>query len=173
MTLDRLYQIVKEVKQDMDRLSIPYDNEVPIKVNRRLSRALGRCCYRGGKAYAIELSTIIINSDVQELKNTIAHELIHSATIGDNHGGKWKYYADKMTKSSNYTVTRLHDNTKLNYDALMSKYKYKTVCTTCGSEGHYSKKTNFIEHLIKHDGNGKPWYCSKCHKSQWKLVTLR
>lgn len=172
MTLDRLDQIIKEVKRDMNALNIPFDDTVPIKINTRLSRALGRCCYRSGKAYVIELSTVIINSDVQELKNTIAHELLHSATIGDHHGGMWKYYADKMTRGSKYTITRLHDTEKLNYDAMMSKYKYKTVCSGCGSEGRYTKKTNFINHLIRNNGNGKPWYCSRCHGSQWKLITL-
>ena len=173
MTLDRLNQIIKEVKRDMDEFDIPYDNDVPITVNRRLTRALGKCRYRDGKAYSIELSTVIISSDVQELKNTIAHELLHSVFVRDGHGGKWKYYADKMTKGSKYTITRLHDTSKLNIEALDSKYKYKAICTNCGSECRYNRKTRFIQNLINNNGNGSPWYCSGCHGRHWKLITLK
>lgn len=172
MTTLQLQTIIRQVKKDMDSVGIPYDKNVPITVNKRLKRALGVCKSRNNKAYAIELSGIIIASDLQELKNTICHELIHSATVGDNHGGKWRYYANKMTNSSNYTITRLHDGSKLNQSAIMKTYKYKVTCSKCGTTTHYSKKTSIIKTIMENDGNGYPWYCSKCHGSHWTVEEL-
>ena len=172
MKSNELLKIVNQVKSDMDSIGIPYDPKVPVVINNRLTRCLGMCRYRYGKAYVIELSNTIIASDIQELKNTICHELIHSATPGHHHGGKWKVYANKMTKSSNYTITRLHDTESLNQEAMIKNYKYKVVCSGCGSVSYYTRKTKFTNTLQNNNGDGNPWYCSKCHGHHWDLIEL-
>lgn len=174
MNTNQLNEIVKIVKSDMDKLNIPYENDVPIVINKRLSRSLGRCKYRCGVAFLIELSEVIIASELQELKNTICHELIHSACPYDNHGGMWLAYANKMTRNSEYTITRLHDTKGLNQELLKAKeqsYKYKVTCK-CGCTIKQKRKTDFIKNIEKFDGKSKYWRCSKCKSDEWKLETL-
>lgn len=174
MNQKQLEGIVKSVKLDMDKLNIPYNDNVPVVINKRLSRALGRCCYKYDVPYLIELSEVIIASELQELKNTICHELIHSACPQDCHGGMWKVYANKMTHNSDYTITRLHDVTKLNQDVRKQKqqpYKYKVTCQ-CGCSMKMKRKTDFIESIEKHNGRSVRWQCSKCKADQWTLETL-
>lgn len=174
MNQKQLEEIVKIVKSDMDKLNIPYKHDVPVVVNRRLSRALGRCTFRCGQATLVELSEVIIASELQELKNTICHELIHTACPQDHHGGMWLVYANKMTHNSNYTITRLHDVSVLNQNMLKAKrqpYKYKVTCR-CGCSMKMKRKTDFIKSIEKHNGESILWRCSKCGADQWTLETL-
>ncbi len=93
--LDRL---IKEVKFDMEAIGVPFNEECPIELNNKLSRALGRCKYRrdwNGSmyAYVIEINEMYFESATDnELKSTICHELIHSAKrcVNCGHKGFWK-----------------------------------------------------------------------------------
>ncbi len=159
-TEKNLYNLVTEVKKDMDALEIPYDDKVPFKFNTRAKRFNAVCRlkydeYFNKYAYLIEINrTYFIMQNLKGLKSTIAHELIHSAFPSDGHLGSWKEYAQKMTLNSNkkYEITRCTART---YNEPEPEYKYIVYCPDCGREWHYKIKCKGVK-------NVNNYICSGC-----------
>lgn len=128
--LDRL---AKEVKQDMRIAGVPYDQHCPIILSDyRMSRVLGQCEYAldGNKEYAkrIKINRLCFeNSEEQDIKNIICHELIHSAkecVITDcGHKGIWKIYAEQMEEKypDKYVIRRTTELGDKYYEALKKR----------------------------------------------------
>lgn len=154
-----LYELVEEVKKDMDQAHVPYNDECPIKLNNRLSRSLGRCRYKidgnGIKyAYVIEIQKLYFQyAEEQELKDTICHELIHSAAdcVYSGHTGSWKRYAELMEKNSKgkYTIERTSSSSEQYREAFYASkkasFKYEVYCPECGTIWRRRKKSKLIE----------------------------
>ena len=148
--LELLNKLVIDVKRDMDKLNVPYNDIVPFKINNRLSRALGRCIYKRINNEKVSVLLEIQgeyfkNGSINDIKDTICHELIHSAKdcVNSGHIGIWKKYADIMTLNSKYNIKRTQ-SVKIDVDE--SKYKYKVVCSKCGVTTYKKRKSKLIEH---------------------------
>lgn len=155
-----LYELVEKVKKDMDQAHVPYNDECPIKLNDRLSRALGRCRYKRNylderRPYVIEIQTLYLEHGTeQELMSTICHELIHSASdcVYSGHTGNWKRYAEIMEKCypNKYIIKRLttvgnqYANAKKEKQK-DSSYKYEAYCPKCGASWKRKSKCRLIE----------------------------
>lgn len=156
--LDRL---IKEVKFDMEVVGVSFNEECPIKLNNKLSRALGRCKYRrdwNGSmyAYVIEINEMYFESATDnELKSTICHELIHSCDKCINtqchHKGLWKVYARRMEVNypNKYLIKRITCSKQYN-EALRKKkensYKYEVYCPKCGATWRRKSKCKLVQH---------------------------
>jgi len=113
--------------------------------------------------YHISENTIYLNEylvdDEQELLNTIAHELIHSAGV-HNHGKEFKKYAELVNGlnlgyrvSTHYEgkdLTKIFKQKQKEYRA--SRPKYEVYCTECDSARVY----NFKHHDLS------KYRCKKC-----------
>ncbi len=154
--LDRL---IKEVKFDMEAIGVPFNEECPIELNNKLSRALGRCKYRrdwNGSmyAYVIEINEMYFESATDnELKSTICHELIHSAKrcVNCGHKGFWKRYSERMEVNypDKYIIKRT-TYSKQYTEALRKKkensYKYEVYCPKCGATCRRKSKCKLVQH---------------------------
>ncbi|KAF3838163.1 hypothetical protein F7725_009931 [Dissostichus mawsoni] len=124
-----------------------FDTKLPVNMsvtwNKKLRKTAGYCITgqerAGGNRYArIELSEKVCDS-ADRLRDTLIHEMCHSATwlingVRDGHGNFWKLYARKSTVAHPELpmVTRCHS-----YDI---KYKFQYQCTRCKNTiGRHSK----------------------------------
>jgi len=120
---------------------------VPIKsvtVNSRATSRWGACKYHWeydnkNQKYviccAIEISKSILgdDSDLNAVKSTIIHEILHAANPGEHHGGNWKKDARKiMNRYPEIKITRTSSSEE--FGIAQPKTKYAVVCEKCGYE---------------------------------------
>lgn len=95
----RLNSLMNEVIADFREEGIEVGSISHICVNARLRRAWGRCnrCYAEGWEYFyIEISDLTLNSE--GLRDTIAHEVLHTVQGCFNHGIEFLAVAKLMEK---------------------------------------------------------------------------
>lgn len=104
--------------------------------------------------YTIILSKYLLNCDLQLIKNTIAHELIHTCEGCFNHGALFKAYASMVNnKLNNYNIVVKNQDIQFRNNVKKSGYKYKLTCTCCG---HVFYRNRLCGHnLIHTSDNGK------------------
>lgn len=137
------------------------DRIIRVSVNKRLSRALGRCIV-SGRAYAIEVQPCMLADDVDErtTKNTIMHELIHTCPGAFNHGPEFQRRARRVNSLLGYSVSTTTDVGVLEHAGVQLKkptYRYACVCTACGkTTSRYQRWTSKLEHV-------EDWRHIPCH----------
>lgn len=84
-------QAAQLARQEMAKNGL---NDWDFKINGRLKNTLGRCNYT---KRLIELSASFIeNNGVEQVLDTILHEIAHALTPGDGHGEVWKAMCRKL-----------------------------------------------------------------------------
>ena len=124
--------------------------------------------YQKFKLHHIYISSWVLELDDRIIKNTIIHELIHCIPYCNDHGEKFKRYAEYINEKLGYNISRL-GNKKEDYIKSNIKYEeaevynYKITCEKCG-QTFYRKRlnNNFI----------KKYRCGIC-KSKFKVEILR
>lgn len=119
---------------------LPFDDAVPIVLNPRLTRVLGRAKHRGEKNIVVEIAKNVYElADEQTIKNVICHELLHTAFPLDGHLGQWKFYANKANiLMPKYNITRCNTDKEL----YKRRHKwYKVKCLKCGEIWETHNKT--------------------------------
>lgn len=158
-TIDELNKLIEEVKLDMINAGVPFNDNCPISLNRRLSRALGKCKYKKNLtghvyAFSIEINELYFEcAKENDLKNTICHELIHSAPecVYCRHRGLWKEYCKVMEDNyPNKYIIRRTTYSKEYVEELRKKevnpYKYEVYCPKCGATWRRKSKCKLIQH---------------------------
>lgn len=151
--MNRLEQLILEVKQDMDQWNVPYTN-IPIVLNSRLSKSLGRCKFKDNQAYEIDIQKqYFLTGKKEDIKNTICHELIHSATecATCKHKGMWAYYANIMN-AHGYNI-QICSNPEFKHK--QATY-YEVYCPKCKKSMIKTRASKMVKypHL---------WMCIHCH----------
>lgn len=159
--LKMLLSFYELVKADMDKLNIPYKKDVPIKINQRAKKMCG-CCRKINGNFVIEISDFLFSYSHQEIKNTIAHELIHTCYGCFNHGKRFKYYCGKINKTE-YNVTTTYKGNEINL--ALTEAKYVVECENCNIKIYRMKKTKLIT-------NTDLYRCSKC-RGKLKVFSLK
>lgn len=152
-----LESIYRVVLTDCDSLKIPYTKEVPIVINSRAKRRHGCCKKKDGK-FIIEISEFVLDYPVDEIKNVVAHEIIHTCYGCFNHKKKFKSYGEKL-KPLGYNITTTYkgeEKTPAEIEA-----RYMVVCQNCGEVIYRMKRSPLVTHPQK-------YRCSKC-KGKFKV----
>lgn len=155
-----LQSIYKYVKRDFDRLNIPYTRDVPIVINSRAKRRHGCCKKKDGK-FIIEISEFVLDYPVDEIKNVVAHEIIHTCYGCFNHQKRFKAYGEKL-KALSYKVTTTYkgeEKTPAELDA-----RYMAVCQGCGAVIYRIRRSPLITHPQK-------YRCAKC-RGKFKVYSI-
>ena len=93
MTQGELDALFTGLRGKLEELGLPLSREIdpqPV-VNTRAKRRLG-CCIRREGRFTIQVSQSILG-DPQLLRATLVHELLHTCYGCQNHGKRWKAYA--------------------------------------------------------------------------------
>lgn len=159
---ENLYPVFKNAMEIARKCGLEPGEITSVKVNGRLSRALGRCTrrYSGGVYYQIELSKEMIQKcDKRFITEVLLHEIVHTCEGCMNHGANFKRNAAKiMAKYPQYNIKRQNSpkaecNAMMRYEAREPKYILR--CTKCGQEIKRFKMSKAVRHY-------QLYICGKC-----------
>lgn len=126
------------------------DVEIPVSINGRLTRTLGRVFEEGRngsmKPIKVEFSRQLIETATDEsIRGVILHEAAHaivSYTTREDHGHDWmfKEMCRKLGTDNDAPSTKVHRTVEV-------QDKYDVFCPNCGKIGGFSRKCKTIDRL--------------------------
>lgn len=175
--MKNLNQFVNECRWDIESLGIKVGNVTKITVNTRSKRRWGQC-KRTPNGFEINISERLLNDDLDDwaLKNTVAHELLHTIEGGNSHKGAWKMAAEKMNSLLGYNIKRCTSADEKGVESVPTIYrskapKYIIKCGNCGLEYKYYKDCKMINNFINRPSYVKKvCRCSKCKSHDLELL---
>ena len=147
MEQEKLNKMLAEVIAQARALKIPVsENILPdVSVNSRAKSRFG-CCKRlpeGG--FLIELSLHTVSAKEKEIKQVLAHEILHSCYGCLNHGKRWKSYAEKMNSTFGYAIKRTDSRERMGIEEQQEPApRYELICKSCGAKITRSRKSRLI-----------------------------
>jgi predicted SprT family Zn-dependent metalloprotease len=160
-----LRALLEEVLSVFYELNIPVSDRIlpEIKINTRAKSRFGSCrkVWKGSDGkyvnrpvsslqkpyFQIEICEAMLDADEQELKNVLAHELLHTCYGCYNHGKRWKAYAVRINNMYGYNITSTTTYEKIGLERPEKKtaYKYKIECAKCGKIFYRQRKSKLTE----------------------------
>lgn len=146
MDQNRVNALLAQVIGEARALGIPVSEGIApeVKLNRRATGRFG-CCIRRDGTYTIELSARLLNAEEQAVRQTLAHEVLHTCWGCANHGARWKGYAARMNAACGYTIARTDTCERLGVEDT-ARTRYVLVCTRCGTQFRRSRRSRLVEH---------------------------
>ncbi|QHI72277.1 SprT-like domain-containing protein [Aminipila terrae] len=156
METEYINDLYKNVLEEAKKLKLPVSDKIKsdITINRRARSRFG-CCKKIRKglreSFEIELSYRLLGCQEKFIKQTLAHEILHTCPGCDNHGALWKKYADTMNETYGYRIKRtdtaeqlgIKEDGKLKRQPL--KENYVLVCKKCGIRISRTRMSNVIK----------------------------
>lgn len=155
LTQNLVDTILKQIILEIESLDIAVGKINPSVKFTSNKTTLGTCKKLNNSDFDFEIRITKLISNETSLKNTIAHEVLHTVEGCFNHGKKWKAMAEKVNSKYGYNITRLGDVSET-----ISTPKYLVVCKNCGMEYRYFKKGKVIK-LLESKSRDKV-SCGKC-----------
>ena len=121
-----------------DKENIPYRKITDITINKRLSKAWGRCIHHvEDDNFTIELRTVIADENITSengIMSIILHEVIHTCEGCFNHGTLFNSYGERLLKYGYDTMYATKSMEKLGVDRekCVNSMKYVCKCKKCG-----------------------------------------
>ncbi len=133
MTQEQLNALLEETRQALLGLGIPVSKKIDpvLRVNTRAKRRLG-CCYYVSGGHVIEVSASLLDRP-QLLRETLAHELLHTCPGCRNHGERWKTYARQAGTALGYAIQRTVPVEGEAEPLRHEEIKYILECQSCGA----------------------------------------
>lgn len=161
-------EIEKIVNDCRDELATIGITTPAVKVSTmRSTECWGECVLKANKrtkevlSAEIRLNKVLCDGKTEHehpLKNTIIHELLHSATPFASHGRAWKELASKVNNTLAYNVTvrsNYHDYGLSIHKEVKREKLYIVRCEKCGQEVKRQRLCKTITHLNN-------YRCGKC-----------
>lgn len=153
MTQEELDRLLFKQTEALRGLGIPLSRHIcpGVCINTRARRRLG-CCYFQNGEYRIEISALLLEQP-EKLRQTLAHELLHTCSGCRNHGERWKEYAQRVNEALGYSIQRLApagegESVPLRRDEI----KYVLECQSCGARICRARMSKVVK---------SPW-CYRC-----------
>lgn len=134
LTVRELEVYAKEFLERVYNLEL----DIPIEINGRLTRSLGRFCTRKGKAHKIDLAKLLLTYGADRVVlDVLTHELIHYAlySTGKPYRDGQKYFENELKKHGSHSTNTLK----------VGKY-FILKCKKC-EDILYSKKSKVKDNL--------------------------
>ena len=162
--------VLQECYQTLDSLNINYAQEHKIIINSRLKRRWGSCTKKKDGSYVIKISSVLLDESVplDSLKDTVYHELLHTAPNGMSHKKTWLQLAQKVNQATGLNIkprTPASEKGIVTDYANDSSVKFLCVCENCGAEIVRYQKCKLVHSLHR-------YRCAKC-KGKFKVVINR
>ena len=145
---------------ELDRIGIPYGNVIDVTINTRAKKRWGQCRKVPG-GFTININVVLLDekNDVDGLRNTIFHELLHTCPDCWNHGTQWKAYAAMIRRELGYNIQRTssaEEKGVITEPETERTPKYQIVCNSCG---HIWERYKMCK-AIKRIENFRCGYCN-------------
>lgn len=102
-----LNRLLNEVINDAESIGFPISKNLEKKIyldKKRYDR-VGACYrYPYPEKYEIHLSEPVIKAKINDIKDIMAHEVLHSSFVSMDHGFIWSMYKDMMNKKLKYDI---------------------------------------------------------------------
>lgn len=129
--------------------------------NTRAIKRYGQCKKLSNNYFEININKKFAQyCKIEDVKNTIVHEILHSLPNGMNHKGQWSHYANIVNyKLPHYHITRT--NCYEGYAETKPVPKYIVSCPHCeGLEWKYYRASEVVKNLL--GKNTRRYHCPKC-----------
>lgn len=138
----------------------------------------GRCKRMPYGDCVITIAHIAIDSGIDNLKNTIIHELCHAVLEVDNRGHNyvWKQIAKRASEvfSTHITVRVSEEEQKTQVkQALLRESQYTVKCNCCGIESHYLRAGKVVKTIARYNkakNNNHGYRCRKCGSNNLVVI---
>ena len=148
-------------------------------INRRLSRAWGRCVtHNATQMHTIEIQPFLLAdaTPLDVLKNVLIHEILHTCWNCQNHGTTWKAHADRINARYGYNISRLVSAEEIAACKEAGTYqrkprrakepaRYVLECMGCGQRIVRSRESAFVQ-------CPSAYRCGICKGDHWKRTVL-
>ena len=116
------------------------------KVGTKRKNMWGLCETVAPGVFDISIAASLLRDDVddQAVKDTIAHELLHTVEGCMNHGRYWHKLADLVNRRC--PGYHIKGRTSAEEKGIQIEYKYLFQCTGCGITAGRHRKSRFVEH---------------------------
>ena len=165
-----LNAICLECENDLAAIGIKLGWITGYTVNTRAKTWLGMCSPNGCGGYHIQISEVLLRDEVplDELKNTVYHEQLHTCRGCLNHGDTWKRLAHKVSVAYGLDISRVASPdavaVKIHATQRKENAKYKYECQSCGRIHTNMRETGFTRHP-------ELYRCGKCGTlGNWKRI---
>lgn len=138
--------LLKEVIAEARALKIPVSHLISpeVTINKRAKMRFG-CCRKKGLGWVIEISDKLLTADPKIIKDTLAHEILHTCRGCQNHQQKWKDYAAMMNNAYGYEIKRTGKIEELG--TTHEKFaRYALKCEKCGALLTRMRRSKVIDH---------------------------
>ena len=155
----RYNKLLQEVITEASTLNIPISPNIQreITINTRSKKRLGQCKKRENK-FIIELSHVFAQADDFAVKQTLAHEILHTVKDCFNHGQTWKHYAAKMNNAYGYNITRTNTCENIGIqikEQIQQSAKYTIQCKQCKNKIYRERQSKLTKNVNR-------YRCGKC-----------
>ena len=140
-----LNDVINECYRLSDRMGAYFD--LPVRINNRLTRTLGRVCFEYGTPYVMEISGPMLATCTDEsIIQVVRHEWAHWYAwymTGEPHGH------DELFRDICEKIDCEHDRAKNKVERLEGArpiYKYTITCE-CGGEWNYARMCDTIRYI--------------------------
>ena len=146
MEQKNLNTLLAQVIGEAAALGIPVSNSIHPQVilNGRAVSRFG-CCRKVGLTYYIEVSARLLEGGEGALRETLAHEVLHTCRGCRDHGPRWKGYAAGMNAAYGYRVSRTGSWEGLGLQD-PRPVRYLLTCESCGLEIKRAKASALVRH---------------------------
>lgn len=114
--MNKLNLLLNNVINDATHLGIPVSDKIePIIYidEKRYDRVAACYKYPFPLKYEIHLSKDTLRTSEKEIKNIIAHEVLHTCFLSMNHDVPWKIYQKRMNDQLGYNIKKKYSWHKL------------------------------------------------------------
>ena len=146
MTQTQLNSLLACVMEQAKQAGIPLSPRISpiVTINRRAKTRFG-CCRTKNGVHTIEIAAALLSGEERFIRQTLAHEVLHTCPGCANHGPLWKSYAARMNALYGYDIRRTdsHEQLGLSDDRPV---RWLVVCRSCGKELPRMKRSALVEH---------------------------
>lgn len=144
----RINQLLETVVNEIRVIGIvPSD-----KISRRVliaekGRFFGRCRHEKDTGrFTITLNKAMLKSDEHYIRETLAHEVLHTVEGCFNHSPLWKRYARYTASQLGYNITTTSTAAEKGIpDESIIKVNYILKCTACGRENKFQRLSKAVK----------------------------
>jgi len=142
-------KLLQEVIAEAKRINIPISNNIlpEVKVNTRAKNRFG-CCKKKGNSFQIEIASFMNQAKEIDIRETLAHEILHTCKDCFNHQLQWQAWAYKMNREYGYSINTVGDAVAMGI-AIPMKRNYVLVCQKCNNEIVKERMCKVVKHPEK------------------------
>lgn len=143
-----------------------------VSFNPRLTRSCGRTRREGPRVFSMDFSVAYFqHASPVSIRDTIAHEAIHTVPGCFNHGKKFQQVARLLAANGYHVSTKNRDGAYGTFREQKREEKptYYILCTSCRKKmGRYQRLSPTLKTIMQ--GEQGRFYCPACKSRKLKVV---